>query len=82
MNFIYTPLDGMKDTINKYDIDFKAGESVDVIDLVKVDKLRNAPYMSVCAEVEESKQESKPKRKRRTPAEMEAARQAYDNASE
>jgi len=74
MNFIYTPLEGMPDTLNKYGIDFVANEAIEVINLDSAKKLQNSPYMSACVEVVK---EDKPKRKRRTSAEIEA-----DNTSE
>lgn len=70
MKFIYTPADGMNDTLVKYDISFKAGEPVEVTNLGKAAKMQKIPYFSACVEQEEDK----PKRKRRTPAEMAEAK--------
>lgn len=52
MKFIYTPLDGMNETLKKYDISFKAGEAVEVKNLNKASKMQKIPYFSACLEVE------------------------------
>ena len=78
MKFIYTPVDGMSEKLTKYDIKFVSGETVEVTDLKKASKLQKIPYMSACLEVEEVK----PKRKRRTPEEMEEARRLESTEKE
>ena len=75
MKFIYEKQDNLPDTLNKYDIDFPAGDAVEVTDVNKIAKLQKSPYLSVVAE------EAKPKRTRRTPEQMKAAKEA-ENVSD
>ena len=73
MKFIYTPCDGMPQELTKYNIDFEAGKSVDVIDLKIASKMQKIPYLSVCVE---SEVEEKPKRTRRTAEQIAADKEA------
>ncbi|MEE8208712.1 MAG: hypothetical protein V3T88_07175 [Nitrosomonadaceae bacterium] len=52
MKFIYTPTEDMNDTLIKYDVNFVAGEPVEVTNLKKASKMQKMPYLSVCVETE------------------------------
>jgi len=77
MKFIYTPAEGMAETLTKYDYFFTEGEPVEVTDLKKASKMQRICYLSVCLETEDEAE--KPKRTRRTKEQIEADKLAEEN---